>query len=210
MEVAKIIENREINKIYGLIGNINLTTNNKNIGIITSGKFKGSVKEYLNSPKTLSSLKMVLLNESVLSKTANECSICELKKISLAKALIENKKYLVFNFFEKELNYKEMNYFKRLWNRLINDYQKTIIIFTNDLTNFLDILYEIIIVDKYQVINTILKKQYFSILKDTNESPIQEIINIIKAKGKNIEDYIEVNDLLKAIYRLKEQEKWNI
>ncbi len=207
MEVAKIIENREINKIYGLIGNINLTTNNKNIGIITSGKFKGSVKEYLNSPKTLSSLKMVLLNESVLSKTANECSICELKKISLAKALIENKKYLVFNFFEKELNYKEMNYFKRLWNRLINDYQKTIIIFTNDLTNFLDILYEIIIVDKYQVINTILKKQYFSILKDTNESPIQEIINIIKAKGKNIEDYIEVNDLLKAIYRLKEQEK---
>ena len=65
MEVANILENKSKNQIYGLMGNINLTTNNTNISIITDYKFKGTVKEYLNSEKDLSSLKMVLLEEKI-------------------------------------------------------------------------------------------------------------------------------------------------
>ena len=87
MEVAKILENKPKGYIYGLMGNINLTTNNNNYSIITDYKFNGTVEEYLNSPKAASSLKMVLLDENVMKKNARDLSIGELKKVSLIPSL---------------------------------------------------------------------------------------------------------------------------
>ena len=207
MEVANILENKSQGYIYGLMGNISLTTNNTNISIITDYKFRGTVKEYLNSEKDISSLKMVLLEEKILSKTSNECSISELKKISLAKALTQNKDYIVLNYFEKELNFQENRYFKSLWKRLANDYHKTIVIFTNDITSFWDIADELLIVDKYKVINTINRKDYFKFMDDINKPEIVKFIELVRELGINIEDYQDSSDLLKAIYRLKEQEQ---
>ena len=43
MEVATILEGKEKECIYGLMGNINLTTNNNNFSIITDYKFNGTV-----------------------------------------------------------------------------------------------------------------------------------------------------------------------
>ena len=206
MEVANIFETKEKGYIYGLMGNINLTTNNNNYSIITSYKYSGTAKEYLNSSKDSSSLKMVMLNDSYLNKTSSECSISELKKINLAKALIENKDYIVLNYFEKELNYQEKKYFERLWKRLVNDFHKTIIIFTNDLTSIWNIAKELIIVDKYKVINTIPKDKYIEFIDNLNKPEIIKFIELIKKKGIEIESYKEVNELLKAIYRIKEHE----
>lgn len=205
MELAKIIENKEKGHIYGLMGNINITTNNINISIVTNYKFKGTVEEYLNNSKAASSLKMVMLNDTYLSKNSNECSISELKKINFAKALIENKDCIVLNYFDKELNNQEKKYFNRLFKKLTSDYKKTIIIFTNDITFFWNIAKELILVDKYQVINTIPKSKYFDFMENINEPQISQIISLIKEKGINIDNYTEISDLLKAIYRIKEQ-----
>ena len=87
MEVAKILENKEPNKIYGLIGNISLTTNNSNYTIVTDYKFKGTVKEYLNSPKDIQALKMVMLTEEYLNKKVIELSDSEIKSIVIALEL---------------------------------------------------------------------------------------------------------------------------
>lgn len=206
MEVANIFETKEKGYIYGLMGNINLTTNNNNYSIITSYKYSGTAKEYLNSSKDSSSLKMVMLNDSYLNKTSSECSISELKKINLAKALIENKDYIVLNYFEKELNYQEKKYFERLWKRLVNDFHKTIIIFTNDLTSIWNIAKELIIVDKYKVINTIPKDKYLDFIDNLNKPEIIKFIELVREKGIEIESYKEVNELLKAIYRIKEHD----
>lgn len=205
MEVANILENKERGLIYGLMGNINLTTNHVSISIITSYKFPGTTKEYLNSEKALSSLKMVLLDESVLFKTSSECSISELKRISLAKALIENKECIVLNYFEQELNYQERRYFKSLWKRLSENYHKTIVIFTNDITSFWNIASSLLIVDKYKVINTIKKEDYFKFMDNLNKPEIVRITELIQEKGIPIENYQDGSDLLKAIYRIKEQ-----
>lgn len=204
MEIARILENKPKNHIYGLMGNINITTNNNNYSIVTSYKFNGTVKEYLNSPKASSSLKMVMLNDEILNKTSNELSIGNLKKISLAKALIENKDYLVLNYFEKEQNYQEKENFKRLWKKLSKEYHKTIIIFTNDLTYIWDIAKELIFVDNYSVINTILKNDYNIFMDNLNNPEITKFIELIKEKGIDIDNYTNVLELLKAIYRLKE------
>ena len=49
MEIARILETKEKNNIHGLMGNINITTNNFKYGIVTDYRFKGCVKEYLNN-----------------------------------------------------------------------------------------------------------------------------------------------------------------
>ena len=206
MEVAKILENKPKGYIYGLMGNINLTTNNNNYSIITDYKFNGTVEEYLNSPKAASSLKMVLLDENVMPKNARDLSIGELKKVSLAKALIDGKDYLVLDYFDKSFNHKEIDYFIRLMKRMTNDYQKTVILFTNDITILWNNIEELLIVDEYFVINTIPKEKYFEFIDKLNEPEIVRFTRLMKELGLNIENYKNTQDLLKAIYRLKEQE----
>lgn len=202
MEIARIVENKKQGCIYGLMGDIDLTTNRENIGIITSYKFKGTVKDYLDSKKASNALKMVMLESDVLDKTISDLSEEELKAINLAKYLIDRKDYIVCDYFEKGFNDKEKANYKRLFRKLAGEYCKTIIIFTNDITFLWDIAEEIILVDNDQVTN-IEKEDYFKILNDINKPQISEMIDLIRAKGIKIEDYKDPSDLLKAIYRIK-------
>ena len=94
MELAKIFNNQEPGKIYGLIGNYDFMTNTSNYSIVLEYRFKGQVKDYLKNPKMEQALKMVMLDSTYLDKTIDDLSPTELKIISLAKALIENKKYI--------------------------------------------------------------------------------------------------------------------
>ena len=114
MEVANIIGKTEPNKIYGLMGNINLTTNNSNIGIVRGGMFSNTTKDFLNSPKSSNALKLVMLDDSILNKKGTELSNGEIKAVSLAKELIANKEIIVLDYFEKELNSREKENYKRL------------------------------------------------------------------------------------------------
>ena len=200
MEIMTILNNKPKEKIYGLMGNINLTTNNTNISIVTSYKFGSTVKDYLNSPKDISSLKMVYLNETYLPKKIEELSESEIKKVNLAKTLITNPEIIVLNYFEKGLTNKEQKDYQRLFKKLSNDYHKTILIYTNDISFIWNLTKEIIYVDKNEVINTYSSDDVPSI----NIPPIKEFITLIRNKNINIDDYKETSDLLKAIYRIKE------
>ena len=88
----------------------------------------------------------------------------------------------------------------------MNDFHKTIIIFTNDLTSIWNIAKELIIVDKYKVINTIPKDKYLDFIDNLNKPEIIKFIELVREKGIEIESYKEVNELLKAIYRIKEHD----
>ncbi len=119
MEIAQIFENRPKGKIYSIIGNVTINTNNINYSIITGYTFNNTVKSFLNSDKDIQSLKMVILSELYLDKTVNELSDMEIKKIVLAKALIKNKDYIVLDYFEKGLSSKEKDNFKRFFKMLL-------------------------------------------------------------------------------------------
>lgn len=209
MEVAKILENKDTNKIYGLMGNLTLTTNNSNIGLIKGGIFSTTVEEYLNSPKSLNALKLVMLDSNILEKKGSELSTAEIKKVALAKALIENKEIIVLDYFEKELNHKEKDNYKRLFKKLANDTNKTILIYTNDITFLWDIADSIFFVDNEQVINTYEKSNYFDLIELVDKPIISKFLNEIRKKGIKIEDYKDIKDLLKAVYRIKEKEHNN-
>ena len=68
MEVANIIGKTEPNKIYGLMGNIHLTTNNSNIGIVRGGMFSNTTKDFFFFFKSSNALKLVMLDDSILNK----------------------------------------------------------------------------------------------------------------------------------------------
>ena len=206
MEVANIIEKTEPNKIYGIMGNINLTTNNSNIGIVKGGMFSNTTEEFLNSSKALNALKLVMLDNSILNKKGTELSNGEIKAVSLAKELIANKEIIVLDYFEKELNSREKENYKRLLKKLSQDFNKMIIIYTNDLTFLWDICEEIMYVDNDNVINTCQKNDYFKLIELVDKPIISNFIEKIRAKGIKIEDYKDIKDLLKAIYRIKEKE----
>lgn len=209
MEVANIIEKKEPSKIYGLMGNINLTTNNSNIGIVKGGMFSNATKDFLNSPKSSNALKLVMLDDSILNKKGTELSNGEIKAVSLAKELIANKEIIVLDYFEKELNSREKQNYKRLLKKLSQDFNKTIIIYTNDLTFLWDICEEIIYADNDNVINTYQKNDYFKLIELVDKPIISNFIEKIRVKGIKIEDYKDIKDLLKAIYRIKEKEHNN-
>lgn len=206
MEVANIIEKTEPNKIYGIMGNINLTTNNSNIGIVKGGMFSNTTEEFLNSSKALNALKLVMLDNSILNKKGTELSNGEIKAVSLAKELIANKEIIVLDYFEKELNSREKENYKRLLKKLSQDFNKMIIIYTNDLTFLWDICEEIMYVDNDNVINTCQKNDYFKLIELVDKPIISNFVEKIRAKGIKIEDYKDIKDLLKAIYRIKEKE----
>lgn len=198
-----IIENKPRETIYGLLGNLNLTTNNENVSIVSFHKFPATVESYLASPKASKALKMVFLDDTYLSKTIKDLSESEIKKINLAASLISNKEILALDYFDKGLTIKEQKDYQRLFKRLSEEYHKTIIIYTNDITFFLNIATAIIYVDNENVINTYSKNET---IPNINVPPIKEFINLMLSKNLNIENYKETSDLLKAIYRLKEQE----
>jgi len=203
MEVANLTENLKVGNIYGLIGNVNLTTNNKNIGIVSYYKFSGTVKKFLNSKKDEMALQMVMLDSDIIGKNVSDLSVAEIKKAILAKILIENKPYIVLDFFEKELTHQEKEAFKRLFKKLIKDYQKTIIIHTNDITFIWDIASSIIAIDSDNKPNIIEKSDYFKVIDLLDEPPIISFTNLIKEKKVKIANHQNVLDLLKEIYRLK-------
>ena len=198
MELMRIITKLEPGKIYGLMGNISLSTNNNNYFIINSYKFKGIVKEYLNSSKAPMALKMVMLNETYLEKEIANLSPSEIKKVVLAKALIENKDYLIFDYFDKDLTTEEKKEFKLLFKRLASIYQKTIILFTNELSFIWDISSSIIYLENENL--HIFSKKDYGILKYVENPPIIEFINLMREKGIVCDNYQNT-----AIYRIKEQ-----
>lgn len=203
MEIARLLENKKKGKIYGLMGNINISTNNSNISIIEAYKPNTTVKEFLNSSKDISSLKLVMVNSNVIDKHASTLSNEELKCINLAKSLIEKKEYVVLDYFEKGFNYKEKEAYKRLFKKLATEYNETIIVFTNDIEFLWDLCEEIIYVDNDEVTN-FSKNAYFELLEYIDKPEISKIIDLIREKEIKIEDYKNVLDLLKAIYRIKE------
>ena len=93
------------------------------------------------------SLKIVGIGEEYLDRDPNTLSYTEKKKLMLASAMSYNPSVLILEDFDKGLLFKEREYFRKLFLKLKNKFNKTIILITKDLTAMFDL------VDKLHVIN---------------------------------------------------------
>jgi len=149
-------------------------------------------------------LKMVGLKDDILDIQLKDLSISNQNRVVLASKLQE--KVIILKDFSLGLTKKDIDFFKKLFKKIVNYGRKIILIDKNSyiFENLVDNLYVInkdnILYSTYDLYDPELSK-YIDVPK------IVEFVNIAASKGININHYLELDELLKAIYRIKQ---WDI
>lgn len=172
------------------------------IGVISDDYKNDSLKgkvETIVTKKASDALKMVGLSDTYLNKDFEDLSIRDQNRIRLASKL--NEKVIVLINFSKGLTNKDIDYFKKLFKRIVS-YGRKIVLVDKNVELFLNC------VDKLYVINKDLRAEFDSIfdpgLKEFIDVPkIVEFNQDSKERGVKLNEYKEFDDLLKAIYRIK-------
>ena len=138
------------------------------------------------------------INISLLKRRIKTLSKGQFKLILLCYVLLNNKKFIILDYFDKGLSHINK---KRVINYLKRKYKGTLVVISNDLI-FLNSLCSNIIIfkDKEIVFNDSFQKLYKSKIK--LEYP--EIINFIRLANKSkakLGYTVSTHELLKDIYR---------
>lgn len=169
-----------------------------------------NLKKYTTEKKhkrVLDALKMVDLDEIFLKKDPLRLSHSEMKKLSIAKALIINPNILILDDPTSSLDYTSKKSLIKLLKMIKRKYNKTIVIATQD-AEFAHLISDkiiainegriIVIGDKYSIYKNmnLLKKNHISVPK------IIELEHyIFESKKIRLAYRDEVNDLVKDILR---------
>ena len=149
------------------------------------------------------SLKMVNLDFTYIYKSFSEMSDSELKLVYLAIAMFLNSKIIILDYFEKGLSFNEINYIKKLVVKLNKMYNKNIIIFSNDLDAYLNIVKNIVIFKNGNIVFEGTNKDLYNkdLYKYIDKPNIVSFINYLNDNNHDFDHYIDIKELLKAIYR---------
>ena len=160
-------------------------------------------KEGIKITRAIDALKLVGLDETYLKKNPLELSTTEQKKIMLAGVLAGNPKIIILDDFEKGLVKNEQKRIKNLLKTLNQKFNKTIIIISNN-TNFLKNLCEYFyLISKGEVILEDDKEIFDNDLlyKHIDMPKIREFIEYANSLGHKFDNYEDVKELIKAVYR---------
>lgn len=163
-----------------------------------------NIRDYLlavsNENKVFKVLKMLGLDKSILNKKRNEINNLEESLLIIAWQLLQHK-YLVLYYLDTLLNYKEKLYLKHIINKIAHEYNIKTLVFTNDIKFCFNMVDKILIINNKQI-DRILSNDFYN-LDIYNYIDIPDIISFVSSnKNKKLENYIDVSELLKGIYRL--------
>jgi energy-coupling factor transporter ATP-binding protein EcfA2 len=157
--------------------------------------------------RVIQAIKMVGLNEDILKKDPNTISSGEKEKVAIASSLILNPKVLVLDEPTIYLDNKSVNSLIKLLKRLKREYQKTIIVLSNDIEFIHKLSDKVILLNNGKIILKIDNKDLlnnYKILIDNNME-IPPIISFINTVNNNIDIKLkptnDINELIKDIYR---------
>ena len=154
-----------------------------------------------HNKRVLSILNYLEIDSNILNKEIKELSKTEFKWMLLAYLLIINKKYIIFDYFDVGITYKEQKKLIRIIRKLFKDGYKIIVISKNFV--FLSQLDSDIIVSVGS--NTLLTGNMLDIVLENSrlfELPeIIKFINLANKKGAELTYTFDSKELLKDIYR---------
>ena len=154
-----------------------------------------------HNKRVLSILNYLEIDSDILNKEIKELSKTEFKWMLLAYLLIINKKYIIFDYFDVGITYKEQKKLIRIIRKLFKDGYKIIVISKNFV--FLSQLDSDIIVSVGS--NTLLTGNMLDIVLENSrlfELPeIIKFINLANKKGAELTYTFDSKELLKDIYR---------
>lgn len=131
----------------------------------------------------------------------------ELSKIQLALNI--NKDVIVLYDFSKGLNKKDLNYFNLLFKKITKKYNKRIILISRDIDYLVTICDRMVVYDK-KIIYTTTDIYDSKLYTYIDIPPIIKFIKYANQKGIKLSKTIDINELIKDIYRRKDENKNNI
>lgn len=184
MEIKEILEKTNI---VGVISNYKISIN-----------FDGFVKD-IQVNNIGNALKMVGLNDSFLDKKMEDLTLSELWKIDLATKL--NKEVIIIGDLSNNLVKKDIDYMKKLFLKLSNEYNKKIVIIDNNVKTFFDLTNTLLVMKDKKII---YKTDNFfdeELYKYTSMPKIIDFIKYVNKNDKKLDNNIEIYELIKDIYR---------
>lgn len=173
---------------------------------IAFGAYSFKYKKDKLDERIKSALKMVDLDEEYLEKCPLDLSLGEAKKVALASIIIYNPEIIILDEITIGLQKREKDKIIRLIKLLKTKYKKTIILLTKDTDFAYPVSDEIFIMN----LTKIIKKGTSEILKnrellESNNLELPKIVDVIEKcnllKNANLEDYKDIKDLIKGVYR---------
>ena len=149
------------------------------------------------------SLMIVGLDDSYLSRDPNTLSYVEKKKVNLALAMSYNPEVLVIESFDKGLTYREREYFRKLFLKLKNEYNKTVILVNSELPFMFDVVDKLFVINRGKLVFSGDKDIFYEdkLYKYVEMPKIVEFIKYANLSGHNILEYTDIKELIKGLYR---------
>ena len=207
MVIKRTSHVNNVNELRKKIGFV-YTSNNEFIGKTVKEEIKQTMKNYgykaSNVTKhIIDSLKIVGIGEEYLDRDPNTLSYTEKKKIMLASAMSYNPSVLVLEDFDKGLLFKEREYFRKLFLKLKNKFNKTIILITKDLTAMFDLVDKMHVIHKGKLVISGGKEIFYDnkLYKYVEMPKIVEFTKYAQECGHSILEYTDIKELIKELYR---------
>ena len=149
------------------------------------------------------SLRIVGLDESFLDRDPNELSRVEKKKVELASVISYNPEVLVLDNFDIGLSYREKEYFKKLFLKLKNKYNKTIILISNNAEFLFDIVDDVHLIYNGKLVLSEGKDIFYNsnLYRYVNIPKIIEFTKYVEMNGYDIKKCTDIKELIKELYR---------
>ena len=149
------------------------------------------------------SLRIVGLDESFLDRDPNELSRVEKKKVELASVISYNPEVLVLDNFDIWLSYREKEYFRKLFLKLKNKYNKTIILISNNAEFLFDIVDDVHLIYNGKLVLSEGKDIFYNsnLYRYVNIPKIIEFTKYVEMNGYDIKKCTDIKELIKELYR---------
>lgn len=194
----------EITGVYGdLIDLVKLGVDVE--GIIYDDEW--TVKRFLNgirlniSSRVYGIFSYLDLDKKLLKKKIKDLSKTDFKFVLLAYLLINNKKVIIFDYFDVGLSYKDQKKLSRIIRTMKSD-GITIVVISRNLVFLDQIVSSIVVVNNDKVL---YNGKMLDLIKDNSnlieEPEILRFIKLANKKGAKLDYTLDSKELLKDIYR---------
>lgn len=198
-----LLTKKNVEEIRKNIGYVFQNTEDSFIGLTVREELehslKNNIKRYNNRDKIIrQAIEMFDMDNSILDKEINTLSSGELEKVAIVSSYILNPKVLILDEPTVNLDNKSEKKLIRFLKKLSKDYNKTIIVISNNIEFVYKISDDILFLNNGKKVKNI---NYNTLIRNNMEVPkILEFINYVNKKNKiKLNDTDNINDLIKDI-----------
>ena len=149
------------------------------------------------------SLKFVGLGEEYLVRDPNTLSYTEKKKLNLAIVLAYNPEVIVLDRFDIGLINRELEYFKKLFLKLKNKLNKTIILLNSRVEFMFSLVDKVFVINNGKLVYSSDSKIFYDdkLYKYVEIPKIVDFTNYANSLDHDVLEYTDLKELIKELYR---------